>query len=248
MEGVVGPWGLAFNIKQQLVVAEFSGPKVIMSDKNGKKVQTIAHVKLINSAGVAVDKDDNIYVTDHWNSLLHKFSKEGKLIKAVGQNGTRPREFNNPSFIKVVNDRLYVCDRGNHRVQILNTELEYMDSFGCHGNGDGQFKSPNDIAQDRTGNLYVTDIGNDCVQVFDCKGRFLYAFNMKGVRPYGICVGSDQLVYVSDVGNNCVSVFQTSGEFVTSFGQFSHPYGIVTDNDGFVYVSDFKVAGTITIF
>ena len=248
VEGVVGPYGLAFNSKQQLVVAELVG-KVTVFDKNGEKVQTITHEKLINPAGVAVDESDNIYVTDHWNSLLYKFSKEGKLIKTVGRKGTQPGEFNNPSFIKVVNDRLYVCDSGNHRVQILNTELEYMDSFGCHGNGDGQFKCPNDIAQDRAGNLYVTDTGNDRVQVFDCKGQFSYAFNtcMKGMRPYGICVGSDQLVYVSDIGNNRVSVFQTSGEFVTSFGQFSSPYGIVTDNDGFVYVSNFELAGTIIV-
>ena len=247
VEGVVGPWGLALNSKQQLVVVEFIGWKVFVFDKEGKKVQTITSEKLINPIGVAVDEDDNIYVTDY-NSTLLKFSREGKLMKTVGRKGTRPGEFNNPSFIKVINDRLYVCDRGNNRVQILNTKLEYMDSFGCHGNGDGQFKCPSNIAQDRAGNLYVTDTGNDRVQVFDCKGRFLYAFNMKGVRPYGICVGSDQFVYVSDIGNKCVSVFQTSGEFVTSFGQFSNPYGIVTDDDGFVYVSNFEVAGTITVF
>ena len=93
----------------------------------------------------------------------------------------------------------------------------------------------------------MTDTGNNRVQVFDCKGQVLYAFNMKSVQPYGICVGSDQLVYVSDTRNNRVSVFKTSGKFVTSFGQFSSPRGIVTDNDGFVYVSDFELGGTITV-
>ena len=94
----------------------------------------------------------------------------------------------------------------------------------------------------------MTDTDNNRVQVFDCKGQFLYAFNMKGVEPYGICVGSDQLVYVCDNGDNCVSVFQTSGEFVTSFGQFSNPRGIVVDDDGFVYVSNAVPAGNITVF
>ena len=60
-------------------------------------------------------------------------------------------------MIKIINDKLYVCDRGNNRFQILNTELEYVNSFGCNGDGDGQFDYPNDIAQDRAGNLYVTD-------------------------------------------------------------------------------------------
>ena len=56
-----------------------------------------------------------------------------------------------------------MCDRGNHRVQILNTELEYVNSFGCYGDGDGQFNCPNDIAQDRAGNLYAADTNNNRV-------------------------------------------------------------------------------------
>ena len=127
-----------------------------------------------------MDKDDNIYVSDMNNSSLFKFSKEGKLMKVVGRKGTQPGEFKDLSMIKIINDKLYVCDRGNDRFQILNTELEYVNSFGCHGDGDGQFNWPNDIAQDRAGNLYVTDSRNNRVQVFDCKGQFLSTFSKKG--------------------------------------------------------------------
>ena len=220
-------------------------------DREGKKVQTITCEKFSCPTGVAVDKDDNIYVSDWSSSSLFKFSKEGKLMKVVGQRGTQPGEFNRPGMIKVINDKLYMCDRGNHRVQILHTELEYVNSFGCHGDGDGQFNEPNSIAQDRAGNLYVTDRINNRVQVFDCKGQFLSTFSKKGAAskqlklPNGICVGSDQLVYVCDNGNKCVSVFKTSGKFVTSFGQFSDPGGIVIDNDGFVYVGNNDTAGKV---
>ena len=174
-------------------------------------------------------------------------------MKVVEQRGTQPGEFKNLSMIKIINDKLYVCDRGNHRVQVLNTELEYVNGLGCHGHGDGQFNYPNDVAQDRAGNLYVSDNSNNRVQVFDWKGQFLSTFSKKGTaskclcNTRGICVGSDQLVYVCDCGNNCVSVFKTSGEFVTSFGQFSCPVGIVIDHDGFVYVSNNEVAGQVYI-
>ena len=236
VEGVRLPWGITLNSKQQLVVAE--SKKVTVFAREGKKVQTITSDNFSSPAGVAVDKDDNIYVSDMNNSLLFKFSKEGKLMKVVGQEGTRPGEFNSLGMIKIINDKLYVCDHGNDRVQILNTELEYVNGFGCHGNGDGQFNYPNDIAQDRAGDLYVSDGYNNRVQVFDCKGQFLSTFSKKGAaseqpnNSCGICISSDELVYVCDRGNKCVSVFKTSGEFVTSFGQFSCPAGIVIDNDG----------------
>ena len=128
---------------------------------------------------------------------------------------------------------------------------EYVNSFGCHGDGNGQFDHLNDIAQDRAGNLYVSDSENYRVQVFDCEGQFLSALSEKGAAfkqlrfPIGICVGSDQLVYVCERDNNCVSVFKTSGEFVTSFGWFSNPAGIVIDDDGFVYVSNHHYAGKV---
>ena len=253
VEGVVDPWGIAVNSKQQLFVAERDVKKVTVFDREGKKVQKIACEKLSSPSGVAVDKDDNIYVCDVNNSSLLKFIKEGKLIKVVGRKGKQPGDFNGPSIIKVINDKLYVCDRRNHRVQILNTELKYVNSFGCYGDGDGQFTNPNDIAQDRAGNLYVTDSYNNRVQVFDCKGQFLSTFSKKGAaskqlsNPRGISVGSDQLVYVCDNGHSCVSVFKTSGEFVTSFGQFRNPGGIVIDDDGFVYVSDYVTVGKVHI-
>ena len=253
VKGVVDPWGIALNSKQQLVVAEWDGEKVTVFDREGKKVQTITSEKFSRPNGVAVDKDDNIYVSDMNNSSLFKFNKEGKLMKVVRRKGTQPGEFKDLSMIKIINDKLYVCDRGNDRFQILNTELKYVNSFGCHGDGDGQFNWPNDIAQDRAGTLYVTDSRNNCVQVFDCKGQFLSTFSKKGAAseqlkfPTGICVGSDQLVYVCNNGNKCVSVFKTSGEFVTSFGQFSYPAGIVIDDDGFVYVSDHVTACKVYI-
>ena len=249
VEGVVDLWGIAVNSKQQLVVAE--DRKVTVFDREGKKVQTITSETFLRPAGVAVDKDDNIYVSDIRNSSLFKFSEKAKLVKVVRRKGTQPGEFKELSMIKIINDKLYVCDRGNHRVQILNTELEYVNSFGCHGDGDGQFNYPNDIAQDRAGNLYVSDSYNNRVQVFDCKGQFLSIFSKKGAaseqltNPRGLCVGTDQLVYLCDKGNNCVSVFKTSGEFVTSFGQFSCPVGIVIDDDGFVYVGNCEYVGQV---
>ena len=253
VEGVVEPWGMALNSKQQLVVAENDGKgrKVTVFDREGKKVQTITCEKLSSPSGVAVDKDDNIYVSDDVNCSLFKFSKEGKLMKVVGRRGTRPGKLKDPSMMKVINDKLYVCERGNNRVQILNTELKCINSFGCYGDGDAQFDWPNDIAQDRAENLFVTDSDNNRVQAFDCKGQFLSTFSKKGAAskqlnyPCGICVGSDQLVHVCDSENKCVSVFKTSGEFVTSFGQFSYPAGIVIDDDGFVYVGNNETAGKI---
>ena len=48
------------------------------------------------------------------------------------------------------------------------------------GSGEGEFKAPAGIGIDKNDNIYVTEIGNDRVQVFDKTGKFLTAFGKKG--------------------------------------------------------------------
>ena len=185
MARLLWPWGIALNSKQQLVVTKCRGEKVTVFDRGGKKVQTITSEKFSRPVGVAVDLDDNIYVSNFGNSSLLKFSKEGKLMKVVGQKGTQPREFSQLSLIKVINNKLYTCDRGNNRFQVLNTELEYVGNFGRHGDGDGPFRGPNDIAQDRAGNLYVADTNNNLVHIFDYSEQYLSTFSKRVLLPNG---------------------------------------------------------------
>ena len=46
--------------------------------------------------------------------------------------------------------------------------------WGSQGNGDGEFFGPHDIGHvDVAGNVYVTDVNNNRVQVFGADGRFL---------------------------------------------------------------------------
>jgi len=82
-------------------------------------------------------------------------------------------------MIKIINDRLYICDRGNNRVQVMNTQLEYVNSFGCYGNRDGEFKCPsdyfcetgNDDSINPNGRWFINDPlwdGQDCVTACEC--------------------------------------------------------------------------------
>ena len=252
LEGLYCPYKLTFNSKQQLVVGEWDGKKVVVFAKDGNRIQTIECERMRGAAGVAVDDDDSIYVTDGSSESVFKFSKEGKLVKVVGQKGAQPGEFSTPISVKIINDKLYICDHHNNRVQILNRDMQYVNSFGRCGSGDGEFRGPNDLAQDRAGNLYVCDSNNNRVQVLNCSGQFLFAISEKGASkqlscPHGICV-DDQFVYISERWNKCVSVFKTSGEFVISFGQFGDPAGIAINDDGFVYASDYEFEGKVYIF
>ncbi len=64
-----------------------------------------------------------------------------------------------------------MVDSDNNRIQILNSDLSYYSTFGKRGSGKGQFDSPQHIACDGAGNMYVADRGNHRIQVFTAKGE-----------------------------------------------------------------------------
>jgi DNA-binding beta-propeller fold protein YncE len=86
-----------------------------------------------------------------------------------------------------------------------------LGQFGETGILDGQFQGLWGIASDpTTGNLYVTDFGNDRVQEFSAVGTFLAAFGSPGSgngllsSPRAVAISSSGDVYVADTGNNRV--------------------------------------------
>ncbi|MEC9280731.1 MAG: 6-bladed beta-propeller, partial [Chloroflexota bacterium] len=82
------------------------------------------------------------------------------------------------------------------------------------GSGDGEFIRPQGLAIDSECNVYVSEYGNDRIQVFDPQGRFLRKWGSEGngdgefSQPQGLAIDSEGDVYVSDQGNHRILVFK----------------------------------------
>ena len=247
--GLDRPYGVAVNSAEEVLVTEHE--KIAVFDKKGRKRRDI---KLptddVDLKGIAIDEDDNLYVTDIMRHCLVILNKAGEVVTTVGTQGSDHGAFNDSRGVAVIGDRVFVCDRDNHRLQVFTKErLEFVKTIGSQGQGDEHFKSPLDITQDELGNMYVSEYGNYCVKLLNKQGEFQLSFSMKAngqlSGPTGVCV-VDQFVYVVECWGCCVSVFNRDGQFVTSFGkggkkegEFDWPFGICVDCDGFVYVCDY---------
>jgi hypothetical protein len=72
---------------------------------------------------VALDSNDNIYISDGYiNSRVAKYDKDGNWVASFGSFGAEPGQFNTLHSIAIdAQDRVYVADRGNRRIQVLDT-------------------------------------------------------------------------------------------------------------------------------
>jgi len=80
---------------------------------------------------VTWDSDGNIYITDGYiNSRVAKYDKNGDWVKSWGEKGTGPGQFRLPHTIVADRDNnLYVGDRSNRRIQVFDTEGNFLRKF-----------------------------------------------------------------------------------------------------------------------
>lgn len=76
---------------------------------------------------------------------IMKFTKDGKFIKEWGRIGPAPGEFRTPHGLAFDSQgRLFVADRGNHRIQIFDQEGNFIDSYEQFSRVSGLFIDEND--------------------------------------------------------------------------------------------------------
>lgn len=204
---------------------------------------------LFYPTSVAVDEDENIYVTDPEKNRIVIYDKNGYPIKNfLGDFGNW-----RPCGIVYLEKkkRFYVVDSANHNVKVFNKNFELIKTIGTRGEKSGEFNFPSHIALDKDGNFYVTDSMNFRIQVFSPDGKFIRKIGELGTgegyleRPKGVAVDRYGHIYVVDSLKDAVQVFNNEEKFLMIVGeegrfpgQFSLPSGIYCDDNDYIYVAD----------
>jgi len=233
--------------------------------------------------GVAVDLSGNVYVGDQDNHLIRKIAPNGVVstFAGTGQMGATngpgaSAQFNDPRGVATDSSgNVYVADTFNHRIRKITPEgvVSTFAGDGTQGaaNGDGasaQFKNPNNVATDSSGNVYVADSGNHLIRKITPEGvvSILAGDSTADYRdgegrsaqfsfPYDVATDSSGNVYVADSNNHLIRKITAEGVVSTFAGtagtmggddgagnvaQFRYPTGVAADSSGNVYVADYS--------
>src|SRR6185436_19442604 len=91
-----------------------------------------------------------------------------------GQPGPGNGQFNRAEGLGFdAEDRLYVADSCNHRIQVFSSAGKWLTTFGSPGRGRGELSYPYDVRMDREGRQYVCEFGNSLIQIFDAQHQVL---------------------------------------------------------------------------
>jgi sugar lactone lactonase YvrE len=258
------PWGVAVDSAGNIYVADAGNDTIRKVSPTGT-VTTLAGFAGIagsldgpvsetwfdNPHGLAIDKNDNLYVADFGNGTIRKISADGLVTTVAGLAGDFASTDGTPDVA-----RFGVC-------------RTYYGSTYCAG--------PEGVAVDLAGNLYVTDPNNNTIRKIAANGLVSTLAGLAGSAgsadqtgttarfnlPQGIAVDSAGNVFVVDSDNGTVRKVSAAGVVTTLAGaagttgnggagfvvpngaigtgsacRFRVPYGIAVDAAGDLYLVD----------
>lgn len=235
---------------------------------------------------LAIDGAGNLFVADTFNHTIRKVTPAGEVSVIAGSPGNKgfvdgvgnaeaPR-FNSPiGLASDASGNLYVADNGNQtlrKVTPAGTVTRLAGVVGTKGSLNGPsasatFNSPNAIAIDGNGNVFVSDLVNRVIRRIAPDGTvstFAGTVGQQGATdgtgatarftaPMGITVDSQNNLYVADQGGSTIRKITPAGVVSTLAGKgkqngatdgtgadarFNAPEGVAVAPDGMIYVAD----------
>ena len=129
----------------------------------------------------------------------------------------------NATSIYATQDHLFVVESGKHRLLKLDHNGNLIETLGGLGTGDYQFDTP--IGVDATNGLkiYVTDYGNERIQVYDRRFQYLGSitgesgFQNRRISPTQLVVNDFGELFVYDDASKAILKFDKNGNFMDEF-------------------------------
>jgi sugar lactone lactonase YvrE len=253
---VAQPTGLALSPDERyLYVACASASKVVRFDLREGKADVFANGAVQKPAspfGLTTDADGNLYVSD-LRSGVFAFAPDGKLLRRFTENLIHPTGVAVDSRRKL----LYavsgtIREGGEHRIEVFSLDGKHLRTIGSRGPGGGQFNYPANLAVAKDGNLFVVDMLNFRVQIFDPEGRLVSMFGTIGAGQPGtfdkaksVAFDSFGNIYVVDSQQAWVQVFNSKfyplmafGGRLTLPGYMLSPTAIAISSKNTIWVAD----------
>ena len=240
MEQLCSPRGVTVDNKtENIYVADLSNNCVKVFDSTGKYLfrfgDSKGEGKLCYPKGVAI-YGDRILITQGNNCILN-YQLNGKFVSRIGRQGRGELEFNDLFSLTIdeSNGDIYICDRNNNRIQILNSDFSFKSQFGKD-----KLQNPRDVKLSKE-YIYVIDESNPCLHLFNYnhilqKSVISQGEGMEVINPLFCFVDQTNNILISDFSSNSINIFNTEFQLIHKIPVSTHPTGVTVDKQGRVIV------------
>lgn len=173
--------------------------------------------------GVAVAPNGLTYISDVWRHRVLVYNQSRKLVGEIGDDGTCGPGTNPVQFCKPLNlatdttGNLYVSDQDNNRVLKLNPQGQVLMTLGVTrqwGDDYAHLSSPEDLLVDRAGRIFISNIWEQNVRVYDPNGGFIASIGgeygegaEQSMGLSSVAVDSAGNIYTGDLTGSRIQIY-----------------------------------------
>ena len=198
--------------------------------------------KLKKPVNFAVDKDGSLYVADTIKKSVLIYNPSGTYVGSIGGSQLDIK----PVDVALDDEFIYVLDLKDSDIKLFDRKSrEFVRSIGGHEDSTQEALAlPTNFTIDDKGILYVTNLGDFTVKLYDRDGHFISKFGKLGdsfgefARPKGVAVDKEGRIWVVDGAFQNVQVFDANHHLLVFFGDPPRPYGALNLPAGITVTSD----------
>ncbi|MCX8095737.1 MAG: stalk domain-containing protein [Caldisericia bacterium] len=178
--------------------------------------------------------------------IINLFSFKLQTIEIIGKGGSSSNLIF-PTGIYLNSNKLYLSNYIGNTISILDINLNKWYEFGCFGEENSKFNSPNSIILGEDKKIYIVDTNNSRIQVFDENYNFVSTFGKERLSsPIDLSIYNGK-VYITDFDSSKILIYDLNGKFISEFGkkgenngEFNGPLGIYINKNGNIFICDSK--------
>lgn len=204
-------------------------------------------IPLLTPTAVVSDGQGIVWVADSSSQLLYKIDLTREKVEYFQEfNGLKLRLPSGLAFDDK-NKHTYLSDAILKKVLVVNGDGEGAGTLEPPGG----FKRPAGMTVDKAGFLYVADVLDGSIVIFDNLGNFIkkiYSKVEEGERfqrPVDVAVSKEGKIVVLDAASFRLEVQSSDGNFIRTIGKigdapgnFARPKGVAVNELGHIFVTD----------
>ena len=191
-------------------------------------------------------RGNKVFVSHNHYILVYRL--DGKFVCSIGSRGSGELQFNCPCGLSTddYNNDIYICDRNNHRTQIISENFQFKSQFGKDA-----LHYPFDIKHFKD-NIFIQDESNPCLHIYN---RDLVLQQSVVTRGEGQQVIDPLFFFIDNFGNILITDYVSDSILIlNSVFEFFHkifvslPMGITIDIDYRIIVTSHDSHNCLQLF
>ena len=231
--------------------------------------------------GVAVDGSGDLFIADTQHNRVREVNPSTGVITTVAGDGVSgsfgydvpavTAELNGPAAVAVDGSgHLYIADAGNNQVREVDLSTGIITTVAGNSIGgyagdnslaiSAELGSPQGVAVDNSGHLYIADTGNNVIREVDLATGIIttiagggsnssatYSGSATGVQlnaPRGLALDGSGDLFIADSGNDVIREVDLASDTISTVvgdgtpSVLNNPTGVALDGSGDLFIAD----------